>query len=33
MNVSSVDPLTNFQVLKISTFVAFMEANLHFSVY
>ena len=27
MNVSSVDPLTNFQVLKISAFVAFAGAN------
>ena len=33
MNVSSVDPLTNFQVLKISSLVAFAGANLHFSLY
>ena len=29
MNVSNVDPLTNFQVLKIYAFVAFVGANLH----
>ena len=29
MNVPNVDPLTNFQVLKIYAFVAFVGDNLH----